>query len=307
MCIARGLFDTMSRKKGFTLIELVAVVGIVGVLVGLLVPAIQHVREAARRVDCENRVRQLGLGCMDHESARRSFPAGITSAGVRPYPSRSWLQAILPFVEQQSLHDQAVSDYGSSPFPFAGHVGMQTVVDLYQCPSELDAGELHWTHENRLVASTSYLGVNGTDWEKRDGVFFLDSAIRFADIGDGTSNTLMIGERPASPDFWYGWWYAGFGQQGTGSCDMLLGVRERKAPPLPGVTTYLEDCPDGPYQFEAGKHGRQCDTLHFWSYHPGGAVFALCDGSVRLISYDANEIMPALATRDGGETVVVPE
>jgi Protein of unknown function (DUF1559) len=182
---------------------------------------------------------------MNHESVRQSLPAGIAGVSLQPYPSRSWLQALLPFVEQQSLHDQAVSDYGRLPSPFTGHIGMQAVVDIYQCPSELDAGELHWTHKNRPVASTSYLGVNGTDWEKEDGVFFRDSSIRFADIADGTSNTLMIGERPASPDFWYGWWYAGFGQQGTGSCDMLLGVRERKAPPLPGVTNYLEDCPDG--------------------------------------------------------------
>ncbi len=273
----------------------------------MLLPAVQMEREGARRTECENKARQIALACMNHESGRQSLPAVIAGVSSQPYPSRSWLQAILPFVEQQSLHDQAVSDYGRLPSPFAGHIGMQTVVDFYQCPSELDAGELHWTHNSRVVASTSYLGVNGTDWEDEDGVFFRDSSIRFADIADGTSNTLMVGERPASPDFWYGWWYAGYGQHGTGSCDMLLGVRERKAPPLPGVTNYLEDCPDGPYQYEAGKHGRQSDTLHFWSYHPGGAVFALCDGSVRVINYDANEIMPALATRDAGETVSAPE
>ncbi len=157
------------------------------------------------------------------------------------------------------------------------------------------------------MATTSYLGVNGTDWEAEDGIFYRDSATRFADIIDGTSNTLMIGERPPSPDFWYGWWYAGFGQQGTGSCDMLLGVRERKAPPLDGIKNYLEDCPDGPYHFETGKPGRQCDTLHYWSYHPGGAIFGFADGSVRFLSYGADEVMPQLATIAGGEVATVPE
>ncbi len=294
-------------KLAFTLVELLVVIAIVGILVGILIPAVQMVREGARRTDCSNKVRQIALGLLNFESVHGHLPAGITAYDAQPFRSRSWLQEVLPFAELQPLFDRAAQDYQSSPSPFSGHLGMQTVVDLYQCPSEADSGQQHWTHENRLVASTSYLGVNGTDWEKRDGVFYRDSRTGFNEIADGTTHTLMIGERPASPDFWYGWWYAGYGQQGTGSCDMLLGVRERKAPPTPGVTNWLESCPDGPYEFVPGRYGQRCDTLHFWSYHPGGAVFAMCDGSTRLIGYSANEIMPQLATRDGGEMVSLPK
>lgn len=294
-------------RSAFTLVELLVVLAVVGLLVGLLLPAVQMVREGARRTECLNRVRQLGLGMLGHEAQRGSLPSGIAPVSARPYGSQTWLQAILPFVEQQAVADQAEADYQVLPSPFVGHAGMRTVIPLYQCPSDPDAGQPQWTHEFRLVALTSYLGVNGTDWEREDGVLFLNSALRLAEIPDGQSNTLLIGERPHSPDFWYGWWYAGHGQLGTGSGDMLLGVRERKAPAPAGLTTWLEDCPPGPYQYVAGRRGQQCDTLHFWSDHPGGAVFALCDGSVRFISYEANELLPALATRAGGEVAELPE
>jgi prepilin-type processing-associated H-X9-DG protein len=75
-------------------------------------------------------------------------------------------------------------------------------------------------------------------------------------------------------------------------------------PPVPGITTYLESCPPGPYDYVKGRMGEMCSTtLHFWSYHPGGANSALCDGSIRLIPYTANDILPALATRAGNEVV----
>jgi prepilin-type processing-associated H-X9-DG protein len=106
------------------------------------------------------------------------------------------------------------------------------------------------------------------------------------------------GERPPSADFWYGWWYAGYGQAGTGSADMLLGVRERN---LGGP--FVSDCPAGPYHFREGRADNQCDLFHFWSLHPGGAHFLFADGSVRFLAYSADAILPALATRAGGEPV----
>ena len=111
----------------------------------------------------------------------------------------------------------------------------------------------------------------------------------------------MIGERPPSPDFWYGWWYAGYGQAASGSPDMLLGARE-----LNDRATHLEACPTGPYSFTRGKRGEPCDTFHFWSYHPGGATFALADGSVQFLSYNADEVLAQLATCAGSEVVTTP-
>ena len=213
----------------------------------------------------------------------------------------SWITRILPFMEQNALWDQAVEDYGRSPIPFASHRGMQTVLAAVSCPSDPSAGELHWTHQNYLVASTDYLGVSGTNYQTRDGVFTYDTPIRLAEIADGQSNTLLIGERPPSPDFWYGWWYAtGSGSVSTG--DVALGVAELNPATSGGVSTYLEGCPPGPYSYVRG-HNEQCDALHFWSYHPGGANFALADGSVKLIPYKISATaLEALATRAGGET-----
>jgi len=179
----RSNYSTKVRVKShraFTLVELLVVIAIIGILVGILLPAVQMIREGARRTECINNIRQLALGVMNYESARGHLPPGITGATARPHRWQSWLQPLLPYVEQLAVYDQAVADYQSSPSPFSGHLGMRTVIPTFQCPSELDAGEVHWTHKNRLVASTSYLGVNGTDWEKLDGVFYRDSKTRFA-------------------------------------------------------------------------------------------------------------------------------
>lgn len=147
---------------------------------------------------------------------------------------------------------------------------------------------------------TSYLGVAGLNTGRADGSLFLDSNLRLNDITDGTSSTLLVGERPPSTDFRYGWWYAGWGQNKDGEGDGVLGVR-----------TFCREvssgCPEGPYHFTAGRFDNQCDAFHFWSPHPGGANFAFADGSVRFLRYSADPIMPALPTRAGGETVELPD
>ena len=121
-------------------------------------------------------------------------------------------------------------------------------------------------------------------------------------ISDGQSNTLMVGERPPSPDFWYGWWYA-TGSSDASTGDVTLGVAELNPTQASGISSYLGDCPAGPYQYSAGKND-QCDTLHFWSFHPSGANFALADGSVRLIPYSIDAYtLESLATRAGSEVI----
>ena len=157
--------------------------------------------------------------------------------------------------------------------PAAGILGLQRLAALLQLPAEPDS-----RHSQAEPGNEKSLG---------------------------TRNTLMIGERPPSTDFWYGWWYAtGSGSQSTG--DVALGVAELNPAHTPdgdGMGRYLDDCPPGPYRFTAGRN-EQCNTLHFWSYHSGGANFAYADGSVRLIPYAIEEtVMRALATRAGGEVV----
>jgi prepilin-type processing-associated H-X9-DG protein len=135
-------------------------------------------------------------------------------------------------------------------------------------------------------------------------VFYGGSRTRFSDIHDGTSNTLMVGERPPSKDFVFGWLFCGWGMLGgDGAGDGVLGVRERNA----SGHTLVVDCPKGPYNFKVGNIRENCVVFHFWSLHPGGAHFLFCDGSVRFITYDADPILPALATRSGQDTATLPE
>jgi prepilin-type processing-associated H-X9-DG protein len=219
----------------------------------------------------------------------------------------SWHTRLLPFIEQDALWRQALEDYAGDPIPFNQpfHRDLSTVVPLYGCPST-PGTSLVESYRGMAVGLTAYLGVEGTNLKRKDGVLFVNSGVRVADITDGTSNTLMVGERPPSPDNNWGWWYAGGGQfltnlSGlvvfTDSGEMVLGMREKNYVQYPDVA----DCPPGPYAYGPGKAGNMCDLFHFWSLHPGGANFLFCDGSARLIPYGAADVMPALSTRAGGE------
>ena len=296
-------------RRAFTLVELLVVIGVIGILIAILLPAVQVVREAGRRTVCSKNVRQLALGVMNFESSHGQLPIGLRSfenvtgnSSIENYYGITWITLILPFVEQDAMWQQAMEDYEHSPIPFRSHRGMQKVLPVVACPSDPASGEIHWTHEGYLVGCTDYLAVNGTNFQARDGVFTYDRPVSLAAIQDGQSNTLMIGERPPSTDFWYGWWYAtGSGSQSTG--DVTLGMAELNPTQASGITSYLESCPPGPFRYMNGRN-EQCDALHFWSYHPGGANFALADGSVRMVPYTIDSsVSVALATCAGGETV----
>src|SRR5262249_30810637 len=129
--------------------------------------------------------------------------------------------------------------------------------------------------------------------------------LRLTDIKDGTSNTLLIGERPPSADYLFGWWFAGGGYDGYCKAgDNYMGVRD--TPYLNGLTDTNGapvKCPMSKLNYQPGKITDLCDQLHFWSLHPGGANWAMADGSVRFLPYAADPLLPALATRNGGEVV----
>jgi prepilin-type processing-associated H-X9-DG protein len=173
------------------------------------------------------------------------------------------------------------------------------VIPLFVCPSDPHAQQAQDLVAFNM-AFTDYLGVWRTNHRQHDGVLYLDSQVRLLEITDGTTNTLMVGERPPSADGFLGWWYAGWGQSKDGSAEMLLGVVERND------HSRYRMCPKGPYSFTAGQANNICDLFHYWSHHSGGANFLFCDGSVHFLPYSAAPIMPALATRAGGEAVSVP-
>jgi prepilin-type N-terminal cleavage/methylation domain-containing protein/prepilin-type processing-associated H-X9-DG protein len=290
-------FSFIGRHCGFTLIELLVVLGIIAVLLGLLLPALQRAREAGTQTRCKNNLKQIGLALhMYHDGHARMPPGCSYRGGVDPYPHMTWMTRLLPFVEQSARWQQAVQAFAQEKFfekqphlPILSHV-----VDLYTCPSDPRAGET-WDFGNFQVAFTSYLGSEGTSFRTPDGVLYLDSLVRFADVHDGMSSTLAVGERPHSADHDLGWWYAGWGQAMDGSLDSVLGAQE--------VNISKPRCPSGPYAFTEGRRNEECDAFHFWSFHPGGGHFLFMDGGVRLISYSSSSMIPSLATRARGEIV----
>ncbi|MBY0233195.1 MAG: DUF1559 domain-containing protein [Gemmataceae bacterium] len=290
-----------SERRAFTLVELLVVMAIIALLIGLLLSAVQAVRQSAARLDCQSRLKQLALALHLHHDAHQAFPPGHRSLSS-PMPFSGWTLSIAPFIEQAPLAAQAQTDYKAQFYPFSpAHPGLSHVVRLFLCPVDGRIVTAQAGKRTGVVAAfTSYLGVAGLDaTSTRDGILYQESATRFADITDGASNTLLLGERPPSHDFQFGWWYAGAGQQLTGSADLVLGVREPNLQPIASG----DPCGPGRYPFRPARgFNDPCGMFHFWSPHPGGAGFAFADGSVRFLAYGADRVMPALASRAGGES-----
>ena len=290
---------------GMSLIELLVVIAIIGTLIGLLLPAVQKVRAAAARTECQNNLKQMGLALHSYHDNHRTFPSGLTIDYPKDnYRYLGWTARILPYMEKGNLWRVVEEAYRTDPNvdKIYGHLLhrrlMVTPVKLFQCPSDPRQPDL-----TSIYAYTWYLGAEGTNHKKRDGVIYVDSHVRLTDIRDGSSNTLIMGERPPPTDGYYGWWYRAWGQDKTGSADMVLGTDELRTTDHYG----REICPGHGYKFQEGEYDSLCDTFHFWSAHSGGGHFAMADGSVHFLSYSANPLMPALSTRAGGESVALPD
>lgn len=193
-----------SRNNGFTLVELLVVIAIIGILVGLLLPAVQAAREAARRMQCSNNLKQIGLAILNYESAYRAFPMGSDSTGF------SAQARLLPFMEQANLHD--LIDYrlkpylGSGPntFPNPALVDVYPkVIPSYLCPSDPAPTILSTVVNNQtytfaginyMISNGSGTGTNYDDRFPTDGVVFVNSRVRMGDVTDGTSNTVIASE-----------------------------------------------------------------------------------------------------------------
>lgn len=304
-----GLSRPDLPRSAFTLIELLVVVAIVGVLVALSLMAVQSARESSRKLQCQNRLRQIGLAMHQHHDARGFFPPGkSTDKPGNAYVHAYWLTHLLEYLEQPAIASEMNPAFAAQPDPLSvspnvsgKHSGSWSGVPNFACPSDSRVPGPQPTHKGWVVGLTSYLGCIGFDHRWNNGVLFADSRIRFRDITDGASHTLIVGERPPSPDFWYGWWYAGYGQRGEGSTDALLGVEQENL--REGA---LFQCAFGTSYYKQGKLSKMCSTLHYWSLHPGGANFGLADGAVRFIDYGGVSILRDLSSRDGGEAIVWP-
>ncbi len=299
MCIASQICSRSIR--GFTIVELLVSLAVIAVLASLILPAVQRSRASARRLNCSNRLRQIAIALHNFESIHGSFPAGKTEYNNPKTPEMSWHVALLPHLEQGAMWNLTMQAFErkKSPYENPPHWGFSQTVTAFVCPEDSFASvpQSATSVYGAYVGLTSFLGVCGIDHTTNDGVLLYEKRVRFADISDGTSNTIAVGERPPTPDANYGWWYSGWGQDGSGNMDLTLGVREWVS--LDSLL-FGEPCRQ-PSHFGPGPANSMCDGLHFWSHHNGGAHFALCDGSVSFMSYESADILQKLATRSAGE------
>lgn len=309
-----------SRHKfqGFTLVELLVVIAIIGVLVGLLLPAVQAAREAARRMQCSNNLKQIGLAMHNYESTYKTFPtANVVQVNVSPPRGDGWTwQArILPYLEQTALYDRVSrvmgTDIGTRDSAEQVLAGRTTRLSFFQCPSHPDGVSNPAKHGYQL---STYNGVCGTTTFNNDqldeasdvgyrgnGIFFMNSRVRFGDISDGTSNTFIVAEvtddlrgepnsnRMRGSDRKYNFASGSDGNPPTDISEYLVGM-ENDDP----INANTRDA--------AGFFSN--DGEYAGSYHSGGAQFVQTDGSVRFISQNINmTTYRALATRANGEVV----
>jgi prepilin-type N-terminal cleavage/methylation domain-containing protein/prepilin-type processing-associated H-X9-DG protein len=343
----------LSRRSGFTLIELVVVIFISSIMLALMLPLLVKARYLSQRNRCANNLRKIGLYLHDHVNSYGRFPSGVQNPRETPTPGLvpfgyhpwwSWMALATEFYERdvyQVAHDYAMKPgtyywpWGIPPSAAKQNPVLGMPLPIWICPAD-DPMRYKRQVTGLVVAYTAYLGVSGIwDGDSRPrtggpspvgfqkGVLFLMSKVRLQDIKDGTSNTVMVGERPPSDGAAFGWWFAGagyigplvnyytgyqggwdvFSQKGTG--DVYLGAREDhfwnwlKANDL---TTNDPSC-TGPMKIGLQPGGIRgfCDQAHFWSLHPGGAHFLLADGSVRFLSYSQDNILPQLSTRAGND------
>jgi prepilin-type N-terminal cleavage/methylation domain-containing protein/prepilin-type processing-associated H-X9-DG protein len=254
------------RQTAFTLVELMVVSAILGVLVAVLLPAVQYAREAARRSSCSNHLRQIGLGLHHYESAQRSYPRGGESGS-----GHSWSSRLLPYLEQSEL--TSMMDFKKPWDDAANQLAINQRLAVFSCPTSF----------KEYAGATDYCGIAGTfrktgnsSADGLNGVLFVagddrPGSVRMSEILDGLSNTISVGEAVAVTEINHGYWACGW---------HCLTHDEG------GVSNI-----NGAYNEIA-------------SLHPGGANVVFCDGSVQFL--DANisgDVISSLCTRSGAEVI----
>lgn len=306
------------RRAGFTLVELLVVVAIIGVLIALLLPAVQAARESARRTQCANNLKQIGLACQSHAETYGAFPTGgsgywatRTWLGGAPatYSSQtwSWGYQILPFIEQTNIHVNPSDDVVASiPIP------------AYFCPSRRPPTALkdgYWASwVTTFRAQADYAGNAGSSsggndgggvyGDGRDGVVVKQgavAAVRLRDITDGLSNTLLIGEKRVNVSF------CETDQQPDDNDGYVGGFQDDVVRWGAAATQWgpLVPAPDVTGLAYTWQTFQPC-VYQFGSSHPAVAQFAVCDGSVQLIRFGIDPtVFQRLAVRNDGQVAQV--
>lgn len=321
------LFFRAKGSRGFTLIELLVVIAIIGILVALMLPAVQQAREAARRIQCQNNLKQLGLAMHNYHSARKAFPPGRLDWPY-VYSPQAYL---LPYLEEAGLEkliDYRVSFNGANSPTWPNAPAARTTVPVYTCPS--DAPQV----PGSAFGATSYVGNVGSGLVDNgnlttfghtgtppDGVFFEGSSVGVRDLKDGSSKTVafsetLLGSGVPSP--------AGTGPRDSQREVLLVSGDTSMTPDncsassgswwadrgirwiqgSYGYTLYNHFYGPNSAEFDCNNQPRTHALTAARSAHHGGVNVLLCDGSVRLVADNISlDIWRALATRTGGEVV----
>jgi prepilin-type N-terminal cleavage/methylation domain-containing protein/prepilin-type processing-associated H-X9-DG protein len=289
---------SVRSPQAFTLIELLVVIAIIGVLIALLLPAVQKVRDTANRAVCTNNLKQIGLALQMFHDDKDKFPPGysqsVPEAPLSRYHLVSWMGRILAYIDQGPLATRMEAAFDHDNYGFDHKSILSVVILTYKCPSDNRQYQAVAADQESAVALAGYLGVSGTNLRANDGVLYWNSQVRIKDIADGTSATLVAGERPPDYNMVFGWWYTGTGQLDfsfgtfpahyTGSLDVILGMAELNLKSVADKAPAFLLCPNGPYTFGPGSIDRPCDAFHYWSLHAGGSNFLLADGSVHFFA-----------------------
>lgn len=298
------------RRSAFSLVEVIIVIGIIGVIVGLTLPAVQQARGAATRASCLNNMRQIGLALHGYHAVHGHLPpmALKTPNDQDANSMLGWMALILPHIEHDALYQQCEAACRADPEVLHNppHTCLATVVKAYVCADD-DRLLTPLTDALKVTAAfSSYVGISGSmrpgATRGQLGVMSGRPGCRMSDITDGTHCTIMLGERPPPDTLQAGWWYSKYWWYGEGirgpNNVLLLGS---------GHVFPEDDGCIATTNFSPGRLDNQCDRLHLWSLHRGGANFLFADASGRYFNYSADEQMPALTSRDGGETVSIPD
>ena len=324
------------KQSGFTLVELLVVIAIIGILIGMLLPAVQQVREAARRSTCLNNMRQLGLALHNYESAHSAFPPSRLAPDDNSIPAdlgdgqsafQSWTTLILPNIEQTNLGDQfdyqkAWFDNTGTPNTNFGSVGFQ--LPIFQCPSSptsertdplhvvgAAAGDYGSINEVKKKVYTQVLDVPYPGSDAASGLLSKFEKNPIASCYDGTSNTFFVAECAGQPEV-----HTSRGQMGA---DMFARYDDDKVVlhngqyvPVDGTGWADPDCGfsiNGATADGLEKYGttmiNAINVSEAFSFHEGGATFGMADGSVHFVSESIDpESFVARCTRGGGEVVL---
>ncbi|MEZ6057269.1 MAG: DUF1559 domain-containing protein [Planctomycetaceae bacterium] len=313
----------LRRHRGFTLIELLVVIAIIAILVALLLPAVQSVREAARRSQCQDHLHNLVIAMHNYEGTYKVFPFGSISNGLNntgggANSACTWVAQFLPFIEQKPLYDQVMPlmNNGTSSASLPSDM-FNSVISVLVCPSDPNGGKQTSVHGGGSPPPdyndgfcSNYLACNGNEQvttansKFMSGMFYYRSKTRMSDVVDGTGNTIMfsetvlVQEQGAGQRDWRGRVWRG---------DHLTAMFSTNLNPNTTTADTLRTCEGPKPSYAPCNGGDPTQVIYARSLHPGGVHVSAADGKVTFVSENVDlGIWRGLGTRFGQESVSMP-